>query len=108
GMVSLPELAIGRRVVKLGRLGFGLVLPLLIPPARTQLAALVLIYGIVAASLVVLTGWAGHISLGQVAFMGFGGATTGILVTRHGLDLFVALAIGSLVAGAIAVVIGIP
>jgi branched-chain amino acid transport system permease protein len=107
-MVHLPEVAIGRRVMQLGLLGFGLLLPFLISPARTQLAGLVLIYGIVATSLVVLTGWAGHISLGQVAFMGFGGATTGILVTKYGLDLFVALAIGALVAGAIAVIIGIP
>jgi branched-chain amino acid transport system permease protein len=107
-MARLREVAIGRRVVQLGLLGFALVLPFLIPPARTQLAALVLIYGIVAVSLVVLTGWAGHISLGHVAFMGFGAATTGILVSRHGIDLFVALAIGGLVAGGIAVVIGIP
>jgi branched-chain amino acid transport system permease protein len=107
-MVDLPEVAVGRRVLQLGLLGLALLLPFLIPPARTQLASLVLIYGIVAASLVVLTGWAGHISLGQVAFMGFGGATTGILITRHGLDLFVALAIGALVAGVIAVIIGIP
>ncbi|HEY1634987.1 MAG TPA: ABC transporter permease, partial [Acidimicrobiales bacterium] len=107
-MVELPEVAVGRRLVPLALLAFALLLPFFIPPARTQLASLVLIYGIVAASLVVLTGWAGHISLGQVAFMGFGGATTGILITRHGLDLFVALGIGALVAGTIAVAIGIP
>jgi branched-chain amino acid transport system permease protein len=58
--------------------------------------------------LVVLTGWAGHISLGQVGFMGFGAATTGILVTEHGWDVFAALAAAALVAALVAVVLGIP
>jgi len=109
-----PELArlravrLGRAACAVGVVGIGLAAPYVLTPARTQLAALILIYGIVACSLVVLTGWAGHISLGQVAFMGFGGATTGILVTRHGTDVFLALAAGAVVAGLCAVVLGIP
>lgn len=85
-----------------------LLLPLVMSPARTQLMTFIVIYAIVACSLVVLTGWAGHISLGQVAFMGFGGATTGILITRHGWDMFLALGAGMLVAGAAAFVVGLP
>jgi branched-chain amino acid transport system permease protein len=85
-----------------------LALPQFLAPARTQLLTLIVIYAIVACSLVVLTGWAGHISLGQVAFMGFGGATTSVLITRHGVDMFVALAAGMLVAGAAAFIIGLP
>ena len=107
-LAELREVRFGRRALRLAVLAFALALPYLIAPARTQLATLILIYAIVGASLVVLTGWAGQISLGQVAFMGFGGATTGILVTAHGVDLFVALACGALVAAATAVVIGIP
>jgi len=86
----------------------GLGLPEVLSPARTQLLTLILIYAIVACSLVVLTGWAGHISLGQVAFMGFGGATTGLLITRHGTDMFLALAAGMVVAGLAALIVGIP
>ena len=63
---------------------------------------------IVAVSLLVLTGWAGQISLGQFALVGFGGATTGILYERHGWDFLLALPVGMLVAAAAAVVIGIP
>jgi len=107
-LAGLPSVRVGRRALGLAVLAFALGLPHLLTPAHTQLAALILIYGIVACSLVVLTGWAGHISLGQVAFMGFGGATTGILITRHGADLFLALAAGALVAAAFAVIIGIP
>ena len=40
----------------------------------TNLAAAVAIYAIVAISLVLLTGWAGEISLGQVAFVAIGAA----------------------------------
>ena len=56
------------------------------------------IYAIVAISLLVLTGWAGHISLGQFALVGFGGATTAVLYGRHGWDFFLALPAGALVA----------
>ena len=83
-------------------------IPEVLSPARTQLMTLIVIYSIVACSLVVLTGWAGHISLGQVAFMGFGGATTGLLITEHGTDMFLALTAGMVVAGLAALIIGIP
>jgi branched-chain amino acid transport system permease protein len=66
------------------------------------------IAGMVAISLVVLSGWAGQISLGQSAFAGIGAAVAGGLATRHGSDFFVTLAV-ALVAGAVvAVLIGIP
>jgi len=68
----------------------------------------VLIYSIVAVSLFVLTGWAGHISLGQFALAGFGGGTTAVLYGRHDWDPFLALIAGVVVAGAVALVLGIP
>lgn len=46
-----------------------------------------------ALSLFVLTGWAGHISLGQFALVGFGAAATGVLYGRHGWDLMLALSL---------------
>jgi branched-chain amino acid transport system permease protein len=104
----LREVRIGRHATKLVILAVGLLAPYVLSPAHTQLASLVLLYGMVAASLVVLTGWAGQISLGQVAFMGFGAATTGILVSVHHWDLFYAMGAGAVVAGVVAVLIGIP
>jgi branched-chain amino acid transport system permease protein len=77
-------------------------------PSQTQLAGLVLIYAMVAVSLVVLTGWSGNISLGQFAFVGFGAAATGTLIQRHGWDLFAALPVACLVAAAVALVVGVP
>ena len=107
-LAGLWEVRVGRSAIRLGLLAFAVVLPFLITPARSQLASLVLIYAIVAVSLVVLTGWAGHISLGQVALMGFGGAVTGNLFANHGWDLFFSLAAACAVSGCLALLIGIP
>lgn len=107
-LASLPEVRLGRSGLRLGILAFGLALPFWLSPARTQLASLVAIYAIVAVSLVVLTGWAGHISLGQVALMGFGGAVTTNLFAVHGWNFFFALAAACAVSAGLAVLIGIP
>ncbi len=87
---------------------FVLTFPLWATPGREQLAALVFIYSMVAVSLVVLTGWVGQISLGQWAIAGFGAAACGVLVGRHGLDLFLSLGAGMACAAVIALIIGIP
>lgn len=85
-----------------------ITLPLWATPSQEQAAALVAIYAIVALSLFVLTGWAGHISLGQFAFVGFGGAACGVLYGRHGWDLMLALPAGVLFAAGAAVLVGLP
>ena len=54
-------------------------MPIWARPSQEQAIALLLVYAIVAVSLLILTGWAGQISLGQFALVGIGGATTGIL-----------------------------
>ena len=80
---KLPEVRYGLIAcwVLLGT--FVLTFPLWASPGREQLASLIFIYSIVAVSLVVLTGWVGQISLGQWALVGFGAATSGVLVGRH-------------------------
>lgn len=69
---------------------------------------LIAIYSIVAVSLVVLTGWAGQISLGQFAFAGIGAAVAGGLAANHNIDLFAALFVGGLAGAFVSVIIGIP
>ena len=82
--------------------------PIWARPSQEQAIALLLVYAIVAVSLLILTGWAGQISLGQFALVGFGGATTGILYQRHGWDYLAAVPVGMAAAALTAVVIGIP
>src|SRR6202034_3293199 len=67
-----------------------------------------LIYGIIAISLVVLTGWSGNVSLGQFAFAGVGGVLAGDLIEKANVDLFFCLAAAGLAGGVLAVVVGIP
>ena len=53
------------------------------------------IWGLVAVSLVVLTGWGGQISLGQFALVGVGAIVAGNFVSRWNVDLFVTLAVAA-------------
>ncbi len=104
----IPEVVWGSRILRGGLLLVAATLPVWARPSQEQAASLLLIYGIVAISLLVLTGWAGQISLGQFAFVGIGGAATGVLYQRHGWDYLLALPVGVLVAAAVAVVVGLP
>ncbi|MHB8466360.1 MAG: branched-chain amino acid ABC transporter permease [Acidimicrobiales bacterium] len=72
------------------------------------LASVVVIYGIVVVSLVILTGWAGQISLGQWAFAGIGAAVAGNMAGRHHGDFFLTLVVAGLVGAVSAVIVGLP
>jgi branched-chain amino acid transport system permease protein len=60
-----------------------------------------------AVSLVILTGWGGHISLGQFAFVGIGAVVVGKLVEAR-VDLFLALVAGGVAGALVALVVGLP
>lgn len=79
-------------------------LPWITSPSQTTLAAAVMIYAIIGLSLLVLTGWAGQISLGQVAFAAIGGYVAAV---SH-LPFAVGLLAGGLAGAAAALLIGIP
>ena len=49
------------------------MVPFVFGPGTTLEYTGALVYGIIAISLVVLTGWSGNVSLGQFAFAGVGG-----------------------------------
>src|SRR5207237_7536644 len=84
------------------------LVPLVLPHGRVILLTYIALYGIIAVSLVVLTGWAGQISLGQFAFVGLGAAVTASLLVHAGADFLLALLASALVGAATAVLIGIP
>jgi len=85
-----------------------IAVPAVLPESRTDLAAVAVIYGVIALSLVVLTGWAGQVSLGQMAFVGIGAAVGASITARGGWDLGVGLLGAAMVGAAVAVVIGLP
>jgi branched-chain amino acid transport system permease protein len=55
-----------------------------------------------------LLGYAGQISLGHAAFFGLGAYTSGILTATYGLNPWLALPAGLVVAGAAAFLVGVP
>jgi branched-chain amino acid transport system permease protein len=87
---------------------FVLGAPFILGDSQTPEATIMVIYAIIGVSLVVLTGWAGQISLGQYAIAGIGSATAAGLATNHHFDFFVTIAIGALVGAAVAVAVGLP
>jgi len=86
---------------------FVFTLPLWLSSSQMSLATVIVIFGIVAASLVVLTGWGGQVSLGHMAFVGVGAAVGGKL-TDQGWDLGLSMLAAGLVGGLAAVVVGYP
>ena len=104
----LPEVVGARAALSIVVGAFVLTLPAWLSTSRMNLATIIVIFGIVAASLVVLTGWAGQVSLGHMAFVGVGAAVGGALTDRQGWDLALAGLVAGLAGAAAAVVVGYP
>lgn len=83
------------------------ILPVILDEKFAGRFTIVVITAMVAVSLVVLTGWAGQISLGQFGFAGIGAAVAGALGVRD-VDFFVCLALAGLAGALAAVLIGLP
>ncbi len=66
-----------------------------------------LIYAILAMSLDIILGYTGLASLGHAAYLGLGAYSVGILTTRYGAGFWVALAVGVLLAVAVAAIFGL-
>jgi ABC-type branched-subunit amino acid transport system ATPase component/ABC-type branched-subunit amino acid transport system permease subunit len=83
-------------------------LPAILATDQVFRASALLIYALLGVSLVMLSGWAGTVSLGQVAFFAIGAAVAGAAVSSWHADLFVALVIAALVGAAAAALVGVP
>jgi ABC-type branched-subunit amino acid transport system ATPase component/ABC-type branched-subunit amino acid transport system permease subunit len=105
---KLPEVVVGRLVVGLAVGAVIIAIPLLAGPGTILEYTAALIYGIIALSLVVLTGWSGNVSLGQFAFAGVGGVLAGDLIEKANVDLFFCLAAAGAAGAVLAVIVGIP
>ncbi len=107
-LAPLPE-------VRLARFGVAAVLgvavmtlPLWLSTSRLFIATESIAIGVVAVSLVLLTGWSGHVSLGQMAFAAIGGAVGGWATQVQGLDLAFGFVLGGVAGAVVALVIGVP
>lgn len=104
----LKEVVLGQRVVAVLVAAAALGLPFLVGPLYQNDASLVLLYALLGLSLVLLTGWAGQISLGQFAFFGIGAAVGGGLAADANADFFVSVVVAGLAGAVMAVLVGLP
>ena len=104
----LPEVRATKLMLAVVVTAVLVAVPAFLSTSKLGLAAAILIFGIIGVSLVVLTGWAGQVSLGQVAFVGIGAAVSGAITARLGWDLAFGLLLAGLVGAVVAVVVGLP
>jgi branched-chain amino acid transport system permease protein len=104
----LPEVVWVRRAGMAVVAALFIIVPNTWGPSNQFTAAIALVWAMTAVSLVILTGWGGHISLGQFAIVGVGALVAGNLITDHNVDvLLVLLAAGG--AGAlVSLLVGLP
>lgn len=105
---SLPEVRGARLALAALVLGVAVAAPSIVGEGGIGSLTLLPIFGMVAVSLVVLTGWAGQISLGHMALVGVGAAVAGGIAADHNVDFFVALFLGTLAGATVALLIGLP
>ena len=112
------------RVVLLVLLGGAACVPLFITqPSKLLLYATIIAFAVCALSLTVLTGWAGQLSLGQMAFAGIGALTAAALtrgltvdwvisgvtlinIQLYGIPFALAILVGALFTTLLSVIIG--
>ena len=107
-LISVPSVRWSRR----GAIAVGIFVAAIWPFIATEylleLGSVVALKSIIFLSLVVLTGWAGQISLGQFAFAGVGGVVAASLTARVGVPFWFAVPLATIVSGAFAALVGIP
>ena len=104
----LPEILVLRFGATIGIAAFLLWLPRWMDTTNTLRASYLHLVIMVVVSLVVLTGWAGQLSLGQWAFVSIGAVVGAELTQEWGVDLILAT-LGAGVAGVVAsLAVGLP
>ena len=83
-------------------------IPALLRVDQVIKATAIVIFAIIVLSLVVLTGWAGQISLGQVAFVALGAAVASTCTSRWNVDLTLAVAAAAVAGAVAAFLVGLP
>lgn len=88
--------------------GAAVAAPHVLSVDRSTKAAVVLIYALLGLSVVVLTGWSGQVSLGQIGFFALGACLGAEATTDWGFDLSAALVVAGLVGAVAATAVGWP
>src|SRR4029079_14308993 len=104
----LPEVRIVRWVGGAMVLAVAAAMPLVLSPSQEFRAATTCASCILAISVVVLTGWAGEVTLGQMGFAAVGGALATLASIEWQWDLTLVLLFAGVAGAFAAIVVGIP
>ena len=106
-LAGLREVRLAKLLGAIVALGVLVLYPLRMQGGDVYTLSVALIFGMLMLSLVILTGWAGQISLGQLAIAAIGAATSATLYFQ-GKDFFFCIAVAGLAGATIAVALGVP
>ena len=107
-LAAMPRVRALRLAVPALVLLLALVAPLRLGVQDSFRAGVLFILTVVGLSLVVLSGWAGQISLGQGGFVAIGAVVGSRLTLAWNMDLVPATLVAGLVGAAVAVLVGLP
>ena len=105
---DLTEVRVGAPAGALVAFAAVATLPLWLGPGEVIRGSALLVLAIVGCSVVVLTGWSGQVSLGQMSFAAVGATVGALALLDWHWDLSLALLLAGTAAGVVAVVVGIP
>ena len=89
-------------------LAAGLALPLVLEESDVLRASMVIALVLLAASVVVLTGWTGEVTLGQMSFAATGAAVAAWGTVEQRWDLTLCLLVGGVAAALVAMAVALP
>ena len=107
-LLDVPSVRTWRRLLIAAAGIFVLVYPWTVESGLTNKASLAAIYAMALLSLVVLTGWAGQVSLGQFGFVAVAALAGGALTSRAGWSFWLALPVGAIIAALVSILVGLP
>lgn len=105
---EVTSLRVSRVVLAVVALATVGIFPFLAAARLINLGSVIALITIVALSLVVLTGWAGQVSLGQFAFVAVGAALSGVINDSLGWSFWIAVPLATVGSGLVAALLGLP
>lgn len=107
-LARIPWVRIARWGLPILLVAIAAALPLALSPSQELKGATVIAFCLITLSVVVLTGWAGQVSLGQMSFVAVGAVVGAISTDTWHLDVSLGLILAGIAGAAVAVFIGLP
>ena len=105
---DLPSVRLTRIVlIAIGGIAV-LVYPFVVNTRNVSLGGVIALNAVAVVSLVVLTGWAGQVSLAQFSFVAIGAVVGGSIVANTFIPFWFAVPLAAAITGVVAVVVGLP